>query len=296
MTGGEKMSFATALRLCKPRIAAFAALCTACGYVMGLPIPGYRMLLISISILLLAGGALSLNQVQERDLDGLLKRTRMRPLPSGECSPKWALILSALLITTGLGISLFCFGNATFILSAAALLWYNAVYTPLKRVSAFAAVPGALTGALPPLIGWIAAGRSAVRIEILGLMLFLFIWQLPHFWLHFLYSREDYAGSGLPAIIDVFSDRQLRRITHTWIMATGAASLLLAGFVEAAGITFALLLIATIIFLIIQSMILTIERDAVRLRWAFMLSTAYGAAVVLFIALDQLAAPLMQVL
>jgi len=108
-----------------------------------------------------------------------------------------------------------------------AVLWYNGVYTPLKRLTAFAVAPGALIGALPPAIGWTAAGGSAGDLRLLALAFFFFIWQVPHFWLLLFKYGEEYAEAGFPSITRLFSTTQLGRLTFVWMLATAAASLLL---------------------------------------------------------------------
>jgi len=113
------------------------------------------------------------------------------------------------------------------VLGLAALFWYNVLYTYLKRITPFAAVPGALVGAIPPAIGWTAAGGQVLDPAILSVAFFFFVWQVPHFWLLLLIHGQDYKRAGYPALTDVFSSPQLKRITAAWMAATATACLLL---------------------------------------------------------------------
>ena len=105
--------------------------------------------------------------------------------------------------------------------------WYNWIYTPLKQKTAFAAVPGALVGAIPPALGWVAGGGTLLDPRIGGLALFFFIWQIPHFWLLLLDSSRDYESAGLPSITKIFSTEQIKRIVFIWLLSTGVSSLII---------------------------------------------------------------------
>jgi protoheme IX farnesyltransferase len=115
--------------------------------------------------------------------------------------------------------------SALLLLGVFAVFWYNALYTYLKRFTAFAAVPGALIGAIPPLIGYSAAGGRLGDPLILLVAIFFFIWQIPHFWLLMLMMGDQYRDAGLPAITAKFARPQLARITFTWMLATAAGGL-----------------------------------------------------------------------
>lgn len=152
-------------------------------------------LLVSVGIALCAGGAAVLNQWLEYPLDHLMQRTKDRPIPTEKVSPKEALIFGLLLSVIGLGLLLFVSSVLTFALALLTLVTYLIIYTPLKKVSPINTLVGAIPGALPPLIGWSAAGGT---ISTLGWLIFaiLFFWQMPHFYaLAWLY-KEDYAAAG----------------------------------------------------------------------------------------------------
>lgn len=185
---------------------------------------GLRILLPGTGTLLLAMGASALNQVQEKDIDARMERTRFRPLPAGRVTPGTAGCVAGLLLGLGLILLALLPGWAAAGLGAGAVVWYNGVYTYLKRVSAFAAVPGAVVGAVPPAIGWLAAGGRLSDPRLLALALFFFLWQIPHFWLLLLASNRDYESVGLPTLTAELDARQLSRILCVWVAAAAAAA------------------------------------------------------------------------
>ena len=146
---------------------------------------------------------------------------REDPIPDGPSD------LPCLLILSGEGLLLSTGNAAVPLLGAAAVLWYNGLYTGLKRVSAFAVVPGALVGAIPPAMGWSAGGGSLADPSLAALVFFFFMWQVPHFWLHLLTYGKEYAEAGLPSLTDVFSRDQMERLTFQWVSATAVSALLL---------------------------------------------------------------------
>ncbi len=174
--------------------------------------------MLSVGTYLLAGAASVLNQIQEADLDALMPRTKHRPIPSKAIALREASLFALCLLISGV-LALSRCGVLPLVLGAAALLWYNLVYTYLKRITAFAAVPGALTGALPPLMGWSAAGGNVLSPPALSLAFFFFLWQIPHFWILVLCCQGEYAAAGLPSLDQVFKQAQLKRINVVWLIA-----------------------------------------------------------------------------
>jgi protoheme IX farnesyltransferase len=147
--------------------------------------------------LLMAMASSALNELQERDLDALMDRTRLRPIPRGDLGVPLAVALGTLLALSGFLLLWAACGPPTALLGLSALAWYNGLYTPLKRVSAFAVVPGSVIGALPPAMGWVAAGGSLRDPAALALCLFFFVWQVPHFWLLAVLHRTSYEQAGV---------------------------------------------------------------------------------------------------
>ncbi len=178
-------------------------------------------------VFMLACGACALNQVQECDVDARMARTAKRPIPSGRIRPANALAIALLLSLSGEVLLLFTGSIAVPLLGIAAVCWYNGLYTGLKRISAFAAVPGAIVGAIPPAMGWVAGGGRLTDPSVAALVFFFFMWQVPHFWLHLLACGKEYAEAGLPCLADVFSADQLERLTFQWVSATAVSALLM---------------------------------------------------------------------
>ena len=173
--------------------------------------------LLFVGIWLLSAGASALNQAQERDVDSRMERTRNRPLVTGCMSLSSGLIIAVILISGGL-LSLVATGSQTVVLLGLfSLIWYNGVYTHLKKVTPFAVLPGALCGALPPVMGWVLAGGGMVDYPILMLAAIIVLWQVPHFWLLALAYPEDARRNGLPDLFSRINPLQLRRLSIVWI-------------------------------------------------------------------------------
>ena len=214
-------------QLTRAELSSMVALSAAAGYLFtgrGWKISG---LLCLLGIWLLAAGCSALNQWQEQDLDARMHRTKLRPLPTGQLSPGSGLAISASCLLSGLLLlSLLPNGAAALLLGLLAVVWYNGIYTPLKRRTPFAALPGAVCGALPPLIGWSAAGGSLLAPEIMILAGTLFLWQIPHTWLLLCHYRLDLQRSGLPDLFERLSTARLLRINNCWLAALGICYLL----------------------------------------------------------------------
>ncbi len=189
------------------------------------------------AVLLLAAGASALNQVQEVRTDALMERTRHRPIPSGRLSPRQGTCVALFLLASGLLLIAFAGGIVAVLLGLLCVLLYNGAYTPMKKRTAFAVLPGALCGALPPLIGWAAAGGDLGDPRIVLLAALFFLWQIPHFWHLSLRWRDDYRRAALPVLCDIFSAAQSRRILGAWIFSllAGALPFILFGLVHQAG-------------------------------------------------------------
>jgi protoheme IX farnesyltransferase len=213
--------------LCRVTISLFAACSAATGFFLA---PHHRIpgvLLPAAAVFLLACGASALNQYHERDVDAKMERTRQRPLPSGMISPAQALSLALVLMISGLLMFVIAGKVTAMVLSLFACLWYNGIYTQLKRITAYASVPGALVGAVPPAIGWSAAGGALGDVRLLALCFVFFMWQIPHFWLLIIRRGDEYQKAGLPSLAAVMSTAQISRVTFVWIFAASVACLLL---------------------------------------------------------------------
>lgn len=180
------------------------------------------MLLSGVFLMSCASGAI--NHIQEYKTDALMPRTKNRPIPAGKISKTGALWVAFLFLFSGSVILLVSFPVLVYLTSLLTLVSYNAIYTPMKKITAFAVVPGSLVGALPPFIGWFAGGGAIVDERILWVALFFFIGQIPHFWLLLLMFGKEYELAGFPSLNRIFSDSQIKRLSFTWILATIATA------------------------------------------------------------------------
>lgn len=175
-------------------------------------------------IYLLSAAASILNQIQERKIDARMARTRLRPLASGTLSVTDALLLVVGCMAAGLAL-LFAINVPTALVSFLALLAYNGFYTPLKKRSSFALFPGAISGALPIASGWLAASGSLLDPRLCSLLIFMVLWQIPHFICLAIRDRDDYKLAGLALIPDSVSTVQLVYLTRLWTAALAVAGL-----------------------------------------------------------------------
>ena len=211
------------LELNKIKIISAVTLTTLLGYVMFVGKLDSGAILPVLGILMLAGGSAALNQYQERDLDALMERTKNRPLPAGKISVNMARAIIILEVTAGSLMLFFGSGILAMQLGLLALIWYNGIYTPLKRKTAYAVIPGAFIGAIPPAVGWVAGGGVLTDPQLIIIAFFMFMWQIPHFWLLTLMHGKDYENAGFPSISGKYNENQLKRITFLWTLATAIA-------------------------------------------------------------------------
>jgi protoheme IX farnesyltransferase len=181
---------------------------------------GLHGVLLGVSVFLLACGGASLNSFQEHRWDRLMQRTRRRPVAAGLLGPEQARKQGQILAGAGLCLLLLGFASPAPVLAGiVALVLYNLVYTPLKYRSIWAIIPGAICGAIPPYIGWLAGGGTLLSPIIGCVFVLLVIWQMPHFWLVVLANRRDYHESVLPSLAQLMPEQSLRLVSIVWIMA-----------------------------------------------------------------------------
>ena len=190
--------------LAKSGIVALVLISVMGGYLAGHPFEEqlslWRLAHTLAGIFLLAAGSSALNQLQEIRTDASMPRTAKRPLPSGRLSVLHAALFCAVTLGLGLGL-LLTLDPAVFWMGVGAVISYNGLYTLWwKRHWAFAAIPGAIPGALPILMGYTAASGHAFSAGGLFLFFILFYWQMPHFWALAIRFREDYAQGGVPTL------------------------------------------------------------------------------------------------
>jgi heme o synthase len=187
--------------LAKPRLNMLVVASTLAGYAMssGEPLALLQVCGLLLGTGLVAGGASAFNQVIERDLDALMRRTRTRPLPAQRLQPLEGLLFGTAITLVGVLLIVAASNLLAGAVALATLLTYVAIYTPLKKRTPLGTVVGAIPGALPPIIGW-AAVAGEVPLQAWVLFGIMFLWQLPHFlaiaWLY----RDDYARAGFPML------------------------------------------------------------------------------------------------
>ena len=274
--------------LTKIRITSFVTLTTVFGYICYSREFSSNILAAVFGILLLACGSAVINHTQEYKTDALMERTQNRPLPSGRISVQNAAIVAILLVITG-SVLLSLNGIVPVGLGLLNLFWYNVVYTPLKKVSQIAIIPGSLVGAIPPAVGWTSAGGNIFDPQILVISFFFFIWQIPHFWLLLMVLAKDYEKAGFPTLTQVFNTKQLSRITFVWIVATVVTSMLipLFGIVNNPGFYFALLA-AGVWLTWSASKFLKDKDQKMNFRFAFREINIFAVLVMLIISIDQI--------
>lgn len=183
--------------LIKFRLSFLVAFSCAFGYMLGVQgaIDWVNLIMLSLGGLFVSGSSITINQILEKDYDSVMKRTMDRPLPTHRLQVNEAIIFAFIIGSLGL-ILLLQFSNMlTTLLAIVSMILYSFVYTPLKRVGPIAVFVGAFPGALPPLLGWVAA-TGTINYEALLIFGIQFIWQFPHFWAIAWVADEDYKKAG----------------------------------------------------------------------------------------------------
>lgn len=218
------------LELAKLKIMIPVSLTGFTGYFAFDPHFSLRIFFLSFGILLMAVSASVLNQIQEINPDGMMIRTSNRPLPAKRISLRSAFLFFFFNLIAGVSVIYYTGNIKAVIIGLFTIFWYNVIYTYSKRITAFAVVPGAITGALPPLIGWVAAGGGLWEKPIVFIEFLIFIGQIPHFWLLILKYGEEYKQAGFPSLTNIFNKSQIKRLTFVWVISSVAAALFLCYF------------------------------------------------------------------
>lgn len=168
------------------------------GFMLGVPdfhsLNGMILLKLAIGGYCMVGASNAFNQVIEKDLDALMDRTKNRPVPAGRMSPNLALVIACILTVIGI-VLLYTINPITAMFGAISIFLYTSIYTPLKTVTSLSVFVGAFPGAIPFMLGWVAATGN-FGIEAGTLFLIQFFWQFPHFWAIGWFLFEDYKKAG----------------------------------------------------------------------------------------------------
>lgn len=265
-------------QLYRLRVTGMVALSTLFGGVLASGAVSVALLLTIIACALLACGCSALNQVQERALDRMLPRTRLRPVAAGRMKPATALAFACLPML----LAAVCFWRAggAPLLAAGILVvaLYNGAYTPLKRHTSFALLVGALPGAMPPVIGWIGSGGDVASHMLAVVYLVYYLWQVPHFWLRVQRDSDAYLHAGLPLPAVQFTSRAYAHLLQVWFHAYAVALLAL----PAMPLLHSLPLRVTLVGC---GMVLLVASAIVGKRTALALAAADGVLVIVMVIL-----------
>jgi protoheme IX farnesyltransferase len=256
------------------------------GYFLTGSSPKGALFLMFCGVFLLAAGTTVLNQVQECRRDALMKRTVNRPIPAGEISRPVATLISVFLILCGT-LLLSLNGWLPMVLGLSNVVFYNLIYTPLKSRSWLAIIPGALVGAVPPLIGWTSAGFYIFHPNAMFVAIFVFLWQIPHFWLLMIKYGKEYESAGFSSISKMLNERQIKLVVFYWGVITSLFLMLFPFF----GFTFKPLLISFLIginflFVALFHRFLFRDRSSKTIRKAFILINTYAMVIFVFLVIN----------
>jgi protoheme IX farnesyltransferase len=169
------------------------------GYLLGVdsehPFKWSTLAVLAVGGYCMVGASNAFNQVIEKDIDSLMDRTKNRPVPSGRMSPRVALLVASLLTILGIAL-LYTINAKSAMFAAISIFLYTSIYTPLKTVTSLSVFVGAFPGAIPFMLGWVAA-TGEFGIEAGTLFLIQFFWQFPHFWSIGWFLYEDYEKAGI---------------------------------------------------------------------------------------------------
>jgi protoheme IX farnesyltransferase len=217
-----------------------------------------------------------------------MERTRNRPLPGHRIKVPHAVLFFLAILFSGLIVTYYAGNLKAVLLGLITIIWYNGIYTYFKRITAFAVVPGAITGALPPLIGWVAAGGGVWDKPIIFIEFLFFTAQIPHFWLLLLKYGEEYKKAGFPTLFDIFSRRQIFRLTFSWILTSVIAVLFLCYFeVIQNQLIIGILLIASV-YIIVQFFDLLKAESNINYRRYSIFLDSYLLLVLLLLISDRI--------
>ena len=278
-----------ALELIKIRITFFVGMSAAFGYLLANGNVSGGMVLPVLGIFLLSCASAAANQYQEVATDVLMHRTSKRPLPAGVVTP--AFVLTFILILSAIGSTLILLtGNLTaLVLAWLAFISYNGVYTPLKKVTPFAVIPGSFVGSFPVMAGWAAAGGQLLDARLIAVAVFFFIWQIPHFWLLMDLYSVDYERAKFPTLRLIYKEAAISVLIYAWMIALAISSLLFitSGVVDnlfgRIGLAALGIWLALSTFPIVQQ---SVDKRATKA--AFMKINVYVLAVTLLVMIDKL--------
>ncbi|MEO0197884.1 MAG: heme o synthase [candidate division WOR-3 bacterium] len=242
----------------------------------------FKSIIISLFVMLSAGGSAVLNNYFDRDIDKIMERTKNRALASNKINPKFALIYGILLCVIGL-LGLLKFSFIAFLLDLIAIISYSFVYTFLKRKTAFSLIIGSIPGALPPSIGYTAI-KNEFDILAFSLFALMFVWQPAHFIYLSIFIKNDYEKVKIPVISVIYGNKYAKLLSFVYSISLFPITLLL---YIIGDLSKMFLLFATSLNLFWLFFNFLYYKQIVRERMMFILSNLYVLFIFLLIAFDK---------
>jgi protoheme IX farnesyltransferase len=279
----ERITIAMIAELTKWKLSLAVAFSAVTGYLICISDAGSGLIPVTTGVFLLSSGAAALNQYTERRSDALMERTAGRPLPSGRMSPPAAIVVAVVILAAGI-VLLARGGTWPVLLGALNVILYNLIYTGLKKKTTLAIIPGALVGAVPPLIGYTAAGGAMTDTRILLFVLFMFLWQMPHFWLLLIRYGEEYEKAGIKTLHSRISETSIMRLVMGWITGSSLLLWILTAIYMPFSTTAAMILfLLNAAFIIAFAVIIRAGFVGVRSKYAFMAFNSFSALVMVIL-------------
>ncbi|MXN92286.1 protoheme IX farnesyltransferase [Flavobacterium sp. Sd200] len=276
----------------KARLAISVVFSSVAGYLLGFsdeyPFSWSTLILLTIGGYCMVGASNVFNQIIEKDLDALMDRTKNRPVPSGKISVRNAFILGAVLTVAGIAI-LYSINPITAMFGAISIFLYTSIYTPLKTITPLAVFVGAFPGAIPFMLGWVAATND-FDIEAGTLFLIQFFWQFPHFWAIGWFLFDDYKKGGFFMLPTGKRDKKtaLQIILYTcWLI---PASLLpVTGFTGSLKLSYVAAVIVFLLglWMLANAVKLYKKMDAVTARKLMLVSVSYISLLQVIYVIDK---------
>jgi heme o synthase len=269
--------------LIKYRLSLAVAFSSVAGYFLYTNTFDNRLSFLFSGVFLLSAGSAALNQFTERKTDLLMDRTKERPVPSKKISKDAALIIAIMLLLSG-SAALLTIGKTPFFLGLITVLFYNLIYTFLKKITILSIIPGAIVGALPPMIGFASGGGSIFHLNILAFSAFMFAWQIPHFWLIIIKYGNEYRAAGFPTVSKYMDEKQIKHLVFFWVLLSNSLLFSLCYFLDVInknGVIFLSLL--NLLFIILFYRMLFVKSEAGEIKGAFILLNSFGFLVMLTI-------------
>ncbi|HJZ39180.1 MAG TPA: protoheme IX farnesyltransferase [Bacteroidales bacterium] len=278
--------FQIILELSKFRITIAVALTTIAGYILASRSYNTGFLLPTAGIFLLACGSSVINHLQEQRTDAIMSRTRLRPLPAGKVSINFAVSLALVEVLAGSLVLFFSAGFTALFLGLFALVWYNAVYTNLKKITPHAVIPGSLIGSIPPLVGWVSAGAYLFSMHALIIALFFFVWQVPHFYLLAIKYGKEYEKVGLPSVTKIYTLSGLKMNIFIWIIITALAAIVLSLVqVTASRISSAIIILSSLwLVFVFRTLVLNGQKEFNAINYFMKINYFVLAVIVMMVA------------